>query len=49
LIEYTDLNNIHDDWEDGHDEDNLKFGIQVVEKVVAHAQEGGRDMGEREG
>ena len=49
MIEYTDLDDVHNDWEKGHDKDDLEFGIQVVEEVVAHAEEGRRDVGEREG
>jgi hypothetical protein len=49
LIEYTDLDNVHDDWEKGHDKDDLEFWVQVVEEIVAHAEEGGRNVGECEG
>ena len=49
MIEYTDLDDVHDDWEKRHDKDDLEFRVQVVEEVVAHVKEGSRDVREGEG
>jgi hypothetical protein len=49
LVKYTELDNVHDDGKDGHDEYDLDRGLKEIEHIVAEPQESGGDIWECEG
>lgn len=48
LVDQTKLDNVHDQGEDGHDENNLDRGREVLEHVVAQMKKKVGDARKRE-